>query len=372
MDARTEKAANDGDSEAQFQLGNAYYFGAFGATKNLVEAARWYRKAAEQNHIKAQNCLGDCYAFGRGVPQDYDEALKWFHSAAEQGDETAKVNVRYVENMKAIPIEKARGEEQFKKLEKAAAKGDANAQYELGHAYYLGDRVDKDHWKAVKWYQKAAEQGHIVAQCQLGYIYANDFHLTDYKKSAGWYRVAAEQGHVEAQFRLGLYYNHHAHTNSFLRQVGFFAKSDRIEALKWYRKAAEQGHVQAQFKLGDCYEQAVDDFLPTEWDRAEAVKWYRKAAEHGHANAQYRLGCRYRDGKGVPKNLVEAYKWLNLAWEKFQEKSRRGQELWWDEMSAGEDRDKLAALMTPDQIDEGQRLASEFKSQTESATGSSN
>jgi TPR repeat protein len=260
-------------------------------------------------------------------------------------------------------------------LEKAANEGDAEAQFQLGRAYDLGHKVPDKHdresgkWTAEKWYQKAAKQGHIEAQYSLGYFYANDFHLKDYKKSAKWYRVAAEQGHVEAQFSLGIYYHHYAGNNSFLKSflspIGFLAKSDRIEALKWYRKAAEQGHVQAQFNLGDCYEQAVDDFLPTEWDRAEAVKWYRKAAEHGHANAQYRLGCRYRDGKGAPKNFVEAYKWLNLAWEKFQEKSRRGQELWWDEKSAGEDRDKLAALMTPDQIDEGQRLASEFKPHTE-------
>jgi TPR repeat protein len=220
--------------------------------------------------------------------------------------------------------------------------------------------------------EKAAKQGHVEAQYSLGYFYANDFNLRDYKKSAEWYRVAAEQGHIEAQFQLGFYYCNKAHTNSFLRQIGFFAKSDRIEALKWYRKAAEQGHVQAQFNLADCYERGSDNSVPSSGksarerlsqqglEEAEAVKWYRKAAEHDHTMAQYRLGCRYRDGKGAAKNLVEAYKWLNLAWERWQEESRRGRELRWDEKSAGEDRDKLAALMSPDQIAEAQQLAREF------------
>src|ERR1700678_931749 len=102
--------------------------------------------------------------------------------------------------------------------------------------------------------EKAASKGDAEAQYRLGYFYANDFHQKDYKKSAKWYRKAAEQGHIEAQFRLGIYYDSHANTDSFLRQIGLFAKNDRIEALKWLRMAAEEGHVEAQFNVGTLYE----------------------------------------------------------------------------------------------------------------------
>ena len=46
---------------------------------------------------------------------------------------------------------------------------------------------------------------------------------------------------------------------------------------------------------------------------AEAAKWFRKSAEQGHADAQSSLGGMYEDGKGVPRDYVQAHKWYNLA-----------------------------------------------------------
>jgi TPR repeat protein len=53
-----------------------------GVAKDSAEAARWYRKAAEQGHAAAQKNLGVMYAHGEGVPQDYAEAYKWANLAA--------------------------------------------------------------------------------------------------------------------------------------------------------------------------------------------------------------------------------------------------------------------------------------------------
>ncbi len=47
---------------------------------------KWYRRAAEQDHVDAQYNLGFMYANGEGVPPDYAEAAKWYRRAAEQGD----------------------------------------------------------------------------------------------------------------------------------------------------------------------------------------------------------------------------------------------------------------------------------------------
>ena len=44
-----------------------------------------------------------------------------------------------------------------------AEKGDARAQTKLGWMYYRGMVVTKDYKKAVKWYRKAAKQGHAVS-----------------------------------------------------------------------------------------------------------------------------------------------------------------------------------------------------------------
>ena len=48
-------------------------------------------------------------------------------------------------------------------------------------------------------------------------------------------------------------------------------------------------------------------------DPVEAIKWYRKAAEQGRVDAQFNLGVSYATGNGVPKDLVQAHMWLNLS-----------------------------------------------------------
>lgn len=87
------KAAEQGDSAAQYVLGVMYNMGR-GVTQDYTEAARWYRKAAEMGgHEKAQWRLGMMYDLGVGVPQDYAEAVKWSRKAAEQGNAWAQTNL---------------------------------------------------------------------------------------------------------------------------------------------------------------------------------------------------------------------------------------------------------------------------------------
>jgi TPR repeat protein len=51
----------------------------------------WFRKAADQGDAVAEFLLGDQYANGKGVPQDYGEARIWLQRAAEQGHSVAKL-----------------------------------------------------------------------------------------------------------------------------------------------------------------------------------------------------------------------------------------------------------------------------------------
>ena len=97
----------------------------FGVTKNLIEAVKWFRKAADQglksareelsriervtkeakryrkaaewNHAWAQFNLGYCYANGQGVPENLVEAAKWYRKAADQGFEGAREELSRIE-----------------------------------------------------------------------------------------------------------------------------------------------------------------------------------------------------------------------------------------------------------------------------------
>ena len=72
--------------------------------RDYAEAARWFRKAAEQGDAGAQFNLGVTYDRGKGVPQDYAEALRWYLKAAGQGHARAQFNVGVMyENGKERP-----------------------------------------------------------------------------------------------------------------------------------------------------------------------------------------------------------------------------------------------------------------------------
>ena len=72
-----------GEATAQHDLGFLYSDG-LGVPQDHVEAAGWYRRAAEQGHTTAQHALGVMYYDGLGVPQDYVEAHIWLNLAASK------------------------------------------------------------------------------------------------------------------------------------------------------------------------------------------------------------------------------------------------------------------------------------------------
>ena len=88
-----QKAAVQGDAEAQFYLGNMYRNGK-GVTQNSQEAVKWYRKAAEQGHAYAQFFLGIMYGTGEGVTKNGPEAMKWFQKSAKNGNADAQKILR--------------------------------------------------------------------------------------------------------------------------------------------------------------------------------------------------------------------------------------------------------------------------------------
>ena len=57
---------------------------------DINEAVEWWQKAAEQGLAEAQFNLGNCYYWGEGVAKDNEKALKWYQKAAAQGNEDAK------------------------------------------------------------------------------------------------------------------------------------------------------------------------------------------------------------------------------------------------------------------------------------------
>ena len=201
--------------------------------KNVARLLEMVKRTPGRHTPYAQNNLGVVYANGRGVPQDYTEAVKWSRLAADQGH--------------------------------------AHAQFNLGVAYKKGEGVAQDYVEAVKWYRLAAAQGLAVAQFNLGVMYANGRGVPqDHVEAVKWYRLAADQGHADAQFNLGLMY-----------AQGEGVPQDYAEAVKWYRLAADQGHATAQSNLGLMH--TTGQGVPQ--DLTKAARLFKLAAEQGNATA---------------------------------------------------------------------------------------
>ena len=60
----------------------------------------------------------------------------------------------------------------------SASKGDADSQYYAALMYENGVGASADRSKAFEWYKKAAEQGHVKAQCNLGNCYEKGIGVT--------------------------------------------------------------------------------------------------------------------------------------------------------------------------------------------------
>ncbi len=82
--------------------------------------------------------------------------------------------------------------------------------------------------------------------------------------------------------------------------------------------SAENGDAKSQYHLAVLYQ----DGKGVPKDYVQAAYWYRKAAEQGHVKAQLYLGLLYSKGYGVPKNNDEAIKWLNMSAEQGNDKAK--------------------------------------------------
>ena len=118
---------------------------------------------------------------------------------------------------------------------------------------------------------------------------------------------------------------------------------DPAEAVNWFHKAARQGDIYGQYNLGFM------NFMVRGMaqDYALAMTWYQKSAAGGYARAQYNLGVMYDEGQGVSRDLIQSYEWCSIA---------DGNGI----RSAGRNKAKIAAKMTPAEISKAKTLADEW------------
>lgn len=206
------------------------------------KALQLLTSASEQGDGIAQYNLGRVYFDGKIAPQNFEISYAWFKTSEAQGHELATDMVERIENiLRAQNIhlkaaQKAAVEhiklyaetsdwsppdlivsslshrnicaEQIEKLdfsmcenpkgcpEKYFSHFEDNPEilYAMGAFYFGALGVDKNEAAAFKFFEKAAQSGHLGSRVYMGYMYYSGKGVKrDYTQSYAWYKIAAQE-----------------------------------------------------------------------------------------------------------------------------------------------------------------------------------
>lgn len=367
------KAAESGHAKAQFDLGQDAAFGRpFGRSLNLnvidkEEGVKWFRKSADQGYAPALVALANCFYFGDGVAESNEEAEKFYRKAADQDYKEAKVALgkMFIRNEAksrdfeeyAIFVRMAR-EDEPKVLEiddegeiwvtgfdgiRKKCEPD-----ETGTVHVPGKVQLKDTYLETEGYK----QNYKTKRCVT--LNAERFDKLRFNESKlklnpqhyyfQWYLVGSDavirtlhpydepHGYTMERPRISgpPYYKTMMEEQDFplnivaqfgiaesLMLAAYRADGDRTPPcvrvpeieVRWYKRAAEYGHPEAQYQLARHYAEG----LGVEKNLSLAAKWYLKSAEQGNVAAQWNVGYCYLLGRGLPRDKIEGYAYLNMA-----------------------------------------------------------
>lgn len=223
-----------------------------------------------------------------------------------------------------------------KEVYAAAMKQDSAAAYALAKRYRKGEGVKQDLQEALKWYEKAAEQGVAEAQLDLAIIYeGGQIAPRDYGLAMRWYLQAAMQGNSVAKLTVSdLFLTTPAYMeseelakweeevinlaaeNTKIAEVISLSGAAGVDYIESVLKGAELGSAHQQYMAGTIYSDPdINRIRKISQNKAhkEAFKWMKKSAEQNHPEAQHNLGYFYDAGLGTPKNHTEAAKWFGKS-----------------------------------------------------------
>lgn len=226
----------------------------------FVEATK--RIEADANDAAAMTLIGELYANGFGVRQDWTKAADWYRLASQRGD--------------------------------------PQASYALAMLMLAGRGVTKDPAAGRQLLARAADRVPAAAYA-MGVLLLEDNKPESDRRAAELIRFAADSADPEAQYAMAVLY----------RQGRGVAK-DPSEMLLWMARAAGNRSLSAQIDYGIMLFNG--DVVPK--NEAAAARFFQRAAERGSPVAQNRLARLYAAGRGVTKDLVQAAKWHILAVER--------------------------------------------------------
>jgi SEL1 protein len=365
-------AADTGDVDAQVAMGLFYLQGGYGITRNYPKALHYFRQAAAQGDAMATCSLGWMYANGFGVAQDNLTAIKYYRQAIELGNVQAHtyLGVMYWHGWGV----KQNRKEALRLWTKAAEHNHAEALLHLGLRYFTGvadstastdiPLVPRDHIKALNYFQRAAQSGHVMGLYWVGVMHllgfgapqscqhaitffrrifertyfhdvgrvAHFLYMNKHIESARLnYLRLAQQGHDLSQLNAAWLFERYLpqQSSSLIKsdtsttEMPFslhhnLTQNDHYrKALALYALAAEQGNGYAALKQGDYYYYG----LGIEPEPATAAAHYLTASNLYQSQATFNLGYMHQFGLGLPQDFHLAKRYYDLSYEQHPEEA---------------------------------------------------
>ncbi|MGB2578872.1 hypothetical protein AAIR98_000791 [Elusimicrobium simillimum] len=246
--------AKAGDSDAQYKMGKAYFYGETGVTKDYKKGFYWIEKAVAQNHSDAQHELAIAYKNAKGVTKNLKRYETYMTLSANNGNVKAMLDLaHFYKELKNI----ATANEWY---EKAAEEGELEAVNYLV-SLFCGADIDKD--KCWIWLPKSAQAGILDSIVKLAKFYlTGEIGRQSNKGAEYWFTIAADKGDIYSMLVL---------VQSFASKNGF-TKQDKSKAFKYALAAAQTGNEQAMLMLSRSYRKGIF----TDVDLNKAAQWEAK------------------------------------------------------------------------------------------------
>lgn len=274
--------AEAGDPAAMVELG-VHYFSA-GGEGGFARAVALFRAAADKGYAPGMTWLGRAFEWGSTFAgsdsdENMDEAERWYRKAADAGDPDAMFTLGGLSERGAFRRVAPPTTEQF----------------------------DLETREAVVWYRMAAQHGWAPAMRKLAELYEKgDGVPKDPVEAVRWYRLAAEAGDWEGMAVLSRMLEDGEGVGRDAAQANLWAERATAGWLQDLRMDASYGSTSAMIKIAQIYNQGHPG-VPK--DDAEAMRWYRMAADQGDRDAMWEMEKAYDEGRGVPRDPIEARRW---------------------------------------------------------------
>lgn len=222
-----------------FSLGEDHFFGRNGTLKDVKEAEKFWKFAAEKGEVSAQLNLGKLYRDEKYGMKDLAASHYWLEKAASLG--TLETVLMVADDLfHGFGVDQSRASA-YRWYQIAAKKNSGVAHYRMALMLEHGDGVRLDSYLAFNHLLEAARLGSRDAQADLGAVYLNEKlgQVKDIEQGLYWIDIAADHQQVDAMV-----------VKANVAEKGLYRQPvDMNAAIDWYRKADRAGSKKAKASL---------------------------------------------------------------------------------------------------------------------------